>query len=559
MSMPFLSATPVPTALRGFAAAHPKLVALHETPLYLTSRRHAIGRTAGVVSGGGSGHEPLHAGFLGAGMLDAAIPGAVFASPHNTQIYAASRAVAGRGGVVHIVKNYTGDVINFAIAAERLAAEGIEVARVLVDDDVATGGEDTATGRRGTGATVVVEKILGAAADAGLSASELAELGNDVVSRSRSVAVASRAQTDVHTGEDAFALEPGQLEYGVGIHGERAAESIERPNFEELVGTMVDRLLAALPGREDNDNAGNDGDDLLVFVNGLGATTQLELLNVYAAVQERLTAAGERVSARLVGTLVAALDMAGFSITLTRLRPGWLDYWNAPSVTPAFPTTLAGSPAPLETTPRATGADATGDASPRAGAPAAVGRGDAVVRRYAALVEEQYGELTRLDQVAGDGDFGDNLRGGLRAALELMEGGTGGLAAAESAFLDGVGGTSGPLLGLLFSRVNAAVAADGDTPQAWARGTAEGCAAIQRVGGAEVGDRTIVDVLHPAAQALAQGFDAGARAATDAAQGTAQLQARRGRASYVSGRGEGAPDAGAVGVALFFRAAAEAN
>ncbi|WP_102160023.1 dihydroxyacetone kinase subunit DhaK [Zhihengliuella halotolerans] len=555
MSLPFLSSTPVETALRGFAAAHPNLVAVHEDPLFATSVRRCTRRQVGLVSGGGSGHEPLHAGFLGVGMLDAAVPGAVFASPHNTQIHAASRAVAGPGGVLHIVKNYTGDVINFAIAAERLSAEGVEVATVLVDDDVATGGDDTETGRRGTGATVVVEKILGAAADAGLSLDELAALGADVAEHSRSVAVAARAQTDFHTGEDTFELDPGHLEYGVGIHGERAAASIERPGFEALVAKMVDEVLAQVPG---------DG-SLLLFVNGLGATTQLELLNVYAAATDRLSGAGETVDARLVGNYVAALDMTGFSITLTRLRPEWLPYWEASSITPSFPASLADSGAAPETlvrrsVPDAAPAAATAEST---GGPADRARPrlqDDVVRRFAELVEEHYEELTRLDRVSGDGDFGDNLRGGLREALQLMNHGQPGLAAAERAFLDGVGGTSGPLLGLLFKWLDRAHRDhDADGAAAWARGTAEGCAAIQRVGGAQPGDRTIVDVLHPAAEALRSGFAEGARTAADAARATADLEARRGRASYVAGRGAGEPDAGATGVALLFRAAADVH
>lgn len=550
MSMPFLSATPVPTALRGFAAAHPGLITVNEDPLFATSIRRGTRRQVGLVSGGGSGHEPLHAGFLGVGMLDAAVPGAVFASPHNTQIHAASRAVAGPGGVLHIVKNYTGDVINFAIAAERLAAEGVETATVLVDDDVATGGDDTETGRRGTGATVVVEKILGAAADAGLSLGELAALGADVAEHSRSIAVASRAQTDFHTGDDAFDLPAGHLEYGVGIHGERAADSIERPGFEPLVSRMVDEVLAELPG---------DG-DLLLFVNGLGATTQLELLNVFAAASDHLAEAGESVAARLVGSYVAALDMTGFSITLTRLRPAWLPYWEAPSITPSFPAGTADSAAPesLVRQPVADAAPAPDAAAAGAAGGERHGLQDDVVRRFAELVEENYEELTRLDRVAGDGDFGDNLRGGLRQALQLMNHGQAGLAAAERAFLDGVGGTSGPLLGLLFKRLDRAHR-DDDGAAAWARGTAEGCAAIQRVGGAQPGDRTIVDTLHPVAAALESGFADGARAADEAARATAELEARRGRASYVAGRGAGEPDAGAVGVALLFRAAAEVH
>ncbi len=176
MPLPFHPADgdPVPAALRGFARAHADLVELHEKPAHLVARHRDPGRRVGLVSGGGSGHEPLHAGFLGRGMLDAVAPGKVFASPHNKQVLEASRQAAGPGGVIHVVKNYTGDRINFGIAAERLRLEGIEVRRVLVDDDLATESDETATGRRGTGATVVVEKLLGAAADTGLGIDELA-------------------------------------------------------------------------------------------------------------------------------------------------------------------------------------------------------------------------------------------------------------------------------------------------------------------------------------------------------------------------------------------------
>lgn len=314
--------------VRGFARAHRALVELREDPLFLTARERSEGRRVGIVSGGGSGHEPLHAGFLGRGMLDAVAPGRVFASPHNRQVYEASKAVAREEGVVHVVKNYTGDRINFGIAAERLRHDGIEVRRVLVDDDLATDSADTATGRRGTAATVVVEKLLGAAADQGRGLEELAALGAEVAASSRSLAVAARAQTSLQTGRDAFELGPDELEYGVGIHGERAARTIPRPPLDALLDRMLSEILAALP-------AGPD--DLLLVVNGLGGTALLELFGVFDALAARVEGGGARVAGSLVGTYVPALDMHGFSLTLTRLRDDWPELWAAPALTPAFP------------------------------------------------------------------------------------------------------------------------------------------------------------------------------------------------------------------------------
>lgn len=320
---------PVDAALRGFALAHPGLVRLHEDPLYVTARDRHPARRVGLLSGGGSGHEPLHSGFVGRGMLDAAVPGRVFASPHNRQVYEASRAVAGEDGVLHVVKNYTGDRINFGIAAERLRADGVPVRRVLVDDDLATEDAETATGRRGTGATVVVEKLLGGAADAGLGLDELAEAGAAFAAASRSVAVAARAQTAPGRGGEAFELADGEIEYGVGIHGERAARTVPRPDFADLVDRMTGQVLAGLP----------DGapDTVLLLVNGLGATTLLELYAVHDRVRRLLGERGVRVAGQLVGTFVPALDMSGFSVTVTALRDNWLDWWHAPALTPAFP------------------------------------------------------------------------------------------------------------------------------------------------------------------------------------------------------------------------------
>ncbi|GAB3683531.1 dihydroxyacetone kinase subunit DhaK [Angustibacter aerolatus] len=329
MSRPFLPADDaVAVSCRGFARAHADLVELVEEPLHLRARHRASGRRVGLVGGGGSGHEPLHAGFLGTGMLDAVAPGQVFASPHNRQVLEASRSAAGPAGVVHVVKNYTGDRINFGIAAERLRHDGIQVRRVLVDDDLATESDATATGRRGTAATVVVEKLLGAAADTGLGLDELADLGTAVAGASRSLAVAGRAQTSPRSGRAAFDLADDELEFGVGIHGERAQQTVTRPELPDLLDTLVQRLAAGLPG---------EGADVLLLVNGLGSATALELYAVRELVEPLLAEHGLRVVDSLVGTFVAALDMHGFSLTLTRLAPGWLDLWRAPSVTPAFP------------------------------------------------------------------------------------------------------------------------------------------------------------------------------------------------------------------------------
>jgi phosphoenolpyruvate---glycerone phosphotransferase subunit DhaK len=315
------------TSLQGFARLHPD-IRVSTDPSYIRHTRPAPARRVALVSGGGAGHEPLHSGFVGTGMLDAAVPGKIFASPHNRQVYEASKAVALPGGVLHIVKNYTGDKINFGIAAERLSADGVQVGRVLVDDDVATDSDATATGRRGTAATLVVEKILGAAADRGDDLSELVSLGRAVADHSRSIAVASEALVSPHTGERAFRLAADELEYGVGIHGERAAATITRPPLDSLVARMLDDVLGSLP-------AGSA--EVLLVVNGLGATSDLELYAIYDIAATRLAQLGLHLVGGIAGTLVAALNMSGFSITVTRMAdPEWRPLWAAPATAPAW-------------------------------------------------------------------------------------------------------------------------------------------------------------------------------------------------------------------------------
>nr|WP_030560015.1 dihydroxyacetone kinase subunit DhaK [Streptomyces aureocirculatus] len=542
----------VPTAARGLALTHPDTIAVHDAPLHLTARTPHPDRRVALVSGGGSGHEPLHTGLLGCGGLDAVCPGQVFASPHNRQIYEASRAVAKRDGVLLIVKNYTGDVINFQIAAERLRHDGIPVASVLVDDDLATDIADSATGRRGTAATVIVEKLLGAAADRGATLEELAALGSRIVSRSRSLAVAARAQTSPTTGVPAFDLPAGILEYGVGIHGERGVRTMARPPVDTLVRQMTDELLAALPpGR----------DEVLALVNGLGATTSLELHSLSALLVDLLAERGIRAALVVPGTYTSALDMAGFSLTLTRLEEGWTDLWDVDTGTPL-------------TFPKCVGtADPGPAAQPPTAAPAADEQGHgsrAVLDRYALIVTQVRDNLTRLDQLVGDGDFGDNLAGGVRRAVRRAdETGVEGTAALAHVFLDEVGGTSGPLFGLLFQHLAAVSPADGRAPSlpALSEATSGALAAIRRVGGAAPGDCTLVDALASAADTLAspppEAADApltcAAEAAVRGALATATLRARRGRASYVGDHAIGVPDPGALAVALLYTALADVH
>jgi dihydroxyacetone kinase-like protein len=315
-------------ALSGFALAHADMLTWDERDGFVRALKPSPHRRVGLVSGGGSGHEPLHIGYVGAGMLDAACPGRIFASPHNRQVFAASRAVAGEGGVLHIVKNYTGDKINFGIAAERLLRDGIPCGRVLIDDDVASESEDAATGRRGTGATVLVEKILGAAADTGMSLAELVALGTEVAARCRSLAVASAAHTSPATGQSAFDLPAGGIEYGVGIHGERARRTLEERPLGELAEEMVSTLADSL----DLDS----GARLVVLVNGLGSITRLELYAVLREVVRLLDKRGAATVRTLVGDFVTALDMRGFSLTLLAADDATLGYYDAPASAPAW-------------------------------------------------------------------------------------------------------------------------------------------------------------------------------------------------------------------------------
>ncbi|MGN7781845.1 dihydroxyacetone kinase subunit DhaK [Mycolicibacterium sp. 22603] len=542
MGTNFYSAVPSASghALSALAVTGGTRVGVHLDPVYAWARDADPARRVALVSGGGAGHEPMHAGFLGRGGLDAVCPGEVFTSPHNRQIHAASAKVAGDGGVLHIVKNYTGDVLNFAIAAERLRADGIEVDRVLVDDDLGSHGHDV--GRRGTGATAVVEKILGAAADRGLSLPELVALGQAVVASSRSLAVAQRACTPPGADRPAFDVAPGTLEYGVGIHGEAARESIARPELDALATRMVGELLEGL----DVTDAG-----VIVLVNGLGGTGDLELWHVLAEVARALADRGVPLRSAVSGTFVSALDMAGFSITVTAVGDEqWLQDWCAAHGTAALP-----SPARADTM-------ITGEQAVQPAGEPSAWLGD--LADEVARIREP---LNDLDRRAGDGDIGTNLDNALRAAVRRGTGTDADLAAdlqaLAMAFAEDVGGSSGPLFGLVLGRVAASVDAKGAAGQAdaAAQGLRDGVSAITRAGGARVGDRTMVDALHPAGwdgEAPRGALDDDALAAAlDGAVATSSMVGRRGRSSYVGDKAIGTTDPGALAVVVVLTAIIE--
>jgi phosphoenolpyruvate---glycerone phosphotransferase subunit DhaK len=314
-------------ALAGLAAAHPDLRV--DADAGVVVRRDApLAGKVGIVSGGGSGHEPLHAGFVGPGMLDAACPGEVFTSPVPDQILAATRAVDGGAGVVHIVKNYTGDVLNFQLAAELAVEEKVGVHAVLVDDDVAVEDSTWTAGRRGTGATLIVEKICGALAEERIPLSEVAEEGRRVNANSASFAVALSGATTPAAGEPGFVLADDEMEVGVGIHGEPGRRREPLRPAREVAAMALDAILAAKPLPA--------GADVIALVNGLGGTPLIELYLLYGEVARILADAGVTIARSLVGNYVTSLDMAGASITLCRADEQMLRLWDAPVHTPAL-------------------------------------------------------------------------------------------------------------------------------------------------------------------------------------------------------------------------------
>jgi len=317
----------VAEALQGVEGAHPDLRVDHQHKIIYRGdapRRDKVG----IISGGGSGHEPLHGGFVGLGMLDAACAGEVFTSPVPDQMLAATKLVDGGAGVLHVVKNYTGDVMNFEMAAEMAAANGAQVLTVVTDDDVAVQDSTWTAGRRGVGVTVLVEKIAGAAAEQGRTLKQVADIARKVNANGRSMGLALSSCTVPAAGKPTFDLGENEMELGVGIHGEPGRQRVPLATAREIAEMLIEPVLADLPF--------TSGDNVIAFVNGLGGTPLIELYVMYNEVNRVLTAHGVQVARSLVGSYITSLEMAGTSVTLLKVGDELLSLWDAPVKTPAL-------------------------------------------------------------------------------------------------------------------------------------------------------------------------------------------------------------------------------
>ena len=314
--------------LQGIAIAHADLVKVFYEPNYIVRADAPVKNKVGVISGGGSGHEPMHGGFVGMGMLDAACPGAVFTSPTPDQMLEATKAVNGGAGVLHIVKNYTGDVLNFEMAADLARSEGIEVEAVVTDDDVAVKDSLYTAGRRGVGVTVLAEKIVGAAAEQHRPLKDVAELCRTVNANGRSMGMALTSCTVPQAGKPTFDLPEDEMEIGIGIHGEPGRTRIKLKTAAEITEMLATPILDDLPF--------NKGDAVLAFVNGMGGTPLIELYVVYNELAKICAGRGVKIARSLVGSYITSLEMAGCSITLLKVDDELIRLWDAPVNTPAL-------------------------------------------------------------------------------------------------------------------------------------------------------------------------------------------------------------------------------
>ncbi|MFJ3889044.1 dihydroxyacetone kinase family protein [Streptomyces rubrogriseus] len=565
-------------ALEGFTAAHRRWVR-PVTGGVVRATATPAGQVA-VVIGGGSGHYPAFSGLVGRGLAHGAAVGNVFASPSARQIHSVATAAHGGGGVLLMYGNYAGDVLHFGQAAERLAADGVETRTFAVADDISSAGPDESAKRRGIAGDLPVFKAAAAAAEQGLPLEEVLRVAERAGARTRSFGIAFSGCTLPGADHPLFTVPEARMAVGLGIHGEPGIGEEALPTADEAARLLVDTLLKELP----EDVADPAGQRAAVILNGLGSVKYEELFVVYREVAALLGDAGVEIVDPEVGELVTSFDMAGISLTLTWLDDRLEDLWRVPADTPAYRKGALGGPEPDQDRAAATAAaedtavsdaaasgttavPAASDASRRA-ADTVLAALDAVAR----VVDAHADELGRIDAVAGDGDHGIGMQRGSTAAHRAaadahgLGGGAGTvLTRAADAWADKAGGTSGALWGTILRALGTALG-DRDAPDAArvAEGVTEASAAVRRLGGAEVGDKTMVDVLVPFADALAaataeglplaEAWDRAATAATAAAAGTADLLPRRGRARPHAEKSLGTPDAGAHSLALITRA-----
>lgn len=338
--------------LEGMAAAHPDLIKVNYEPKYVYRADAPVAGKVAVVSGGGSGHEPMHGGFVGMGMLAGACPGEVFTSPTPDQMYECAKAVDSGAGVLFLVKNYTGDVLNFETAAELAHADGIKVQSILIDDDVAVKDSLYTAGRRGVGTTVLAEKIVGGAAEAGYDLDQCADLARKVNSYGRSMGMAITSCIVPAAGKPTFDLPDDEIEIGIGIHGEPGQKRIKMATADEITEMMVNEILSdgaytrtvrewdreagAWVEKQLTDEPFAPGDEFIVFVNSMGGTPVSELYAVYRKVAQILNERGYKIARNLIGPYITSLEMQGMSITLLKADEEILRFWDAPVNTPGL-------------------------------------------------------------------------------------------------------------------------------------------------------------------------------------------------------------------------------
>lgn len=548
-------------ALAGFCDVHANLV--RQVPGGAVRRHRPVQPKVAVLAGGGSGHYPAFAGLIGTGLADGAVVGNIFTSPSAQQAYSVAKAADSGAGVVFTYGNYAGDVMNFGLASERLAAEGIHVENVLVTDDVASAPPSESGKRRGIAGDFTVFKIMGAAAEAGADLADVVRLGRKANDLTRTIGSAFHGCTFPGADAPLFTLKDRQMGLGLGIHGEPGLFDTELPSAKELAQEFVARLLAETPH--------GAGDRIAVILNGLGSTKHEELFVLWLSVAPLLRAAGYTLVMPEVGELVTSLDMAGVSLTVTWLDDELEPLWTAPAETPAYRRGNAGLPGGE--------ADETAPAEDTA-APEVFASGDAS-REYAQhcvaalaaareALHDAEKSLGDLDAIAGDGDHGRGMVRGIDAACAAAAGtlsrGAGAgtvLAAAGDAWADNAGGTSGVLWGAGLRAFGESLGNDQSPGAAGlAAAVAAFAARIAGLGKADVGDKTMVDALVPFVETFSRlaaegaGADAGwaeaAREATAAAEGTAALRPLKGRARPLAEKSVGTPDPGATSLAMVF-------
>ncbi|MGW1814282.1 dihydroxyacetone kinase family protein [Streptomyces sp. NPDC002125] len=552
-------------ALEGFVAAHPRRV--RQVPGgVVRATRTAPGQVA-VVVGGGSGHYPAFSGLVGQGLAHGAAVGNVFASPSAHQVSQVARAAETGGGVLLAYGNYAGDVLHFGQAAQQLTAEGIPARTLGVTDDMSSASPDEAHKRRGVAGDLVVFKAAAAAAEAGLPLDEVTRIAELANARTRSFGVAFSGCTLPGADHPLFTVPEGRMAVGLGIHGEPGMGEQPVPTADEAAELLVSTVLGELP----EGVASPRGQRAAVILNGLGSVKYEELFVVYRRVAQLLAEAGVEAVDPEVGELVTSFDMAGVSLTLCWLTDELEPLWTAPADAPAYRKGVVEA-ADL-VTEDATAQDTEDTVPPASDASREAARTVlAALRALKETVDIHADELGRIDAVAGDGDHGIGMRRGSTGAYEaaaraeaLGAGAETLLHRAADAWADRAGGTSGALWGVILRAVGASLG-DTERPSAplVASGVAQAAAGVMELGKAEVGDKTMVDVLVPfsyaltaaveAGQPLATAWDTAAHSAHAAAEATADLLPRMGRARPHAEKSLGTPDAGAHSLALIVRA-----